>query len=368
MMASAVALVIGYGTSMNLATAYGVATASAMLFTTILFILVQYFVWNVHWSLISLFAVVFLFIDGLFFVANVIKFAQGAWISLMLGGVFGIVMWIWYSTTLELNHELQKSSATIGHLLGWMKQGEIVVTRTIEEEEAKRTLMRRRYRAASMASVGSMQGTPLKNHDDGGLTVKRVAALSRAKGTGVFIDTQQQDGHSSMFHSNSSKTSKESALPAVLTSFVSRIPILTETVILLQVQYLPIPYIAEEDRIIVQPIQAKYGLYHITLRYGYQESDHNVISVLERARGMGIDSLDTGNCLFFVERLSVQHKASFSPSASSNQLRGWKWFRAQAKKLKIGWFEMINKNIDGQKEIFHLPPEVTIEVGSTVMI
>jgi K+ transporter len=329
--------------------------------------LVQGFVWKVHWILIFLFAAVYLLIDGAFFVANVIKFSQGAWVSLVLGGVFGIVMWIWYSTAIDLNQELQKSTTTVGHLLSWVKRGEISITKTVEEEEAKRTLLRKRYRSMSSGSILSQAARPLGGSAGGDVHLKRVSQLSRAKGTGIFIDTQQQDGHSSVFHHGSSKTSKESAVPLVLTSFVSRIPILTETIVLLQVQFLPIPYISEDDRISVHPLHTKYGVYHITLRYGYQESDTNIMNVLERAHMMGIENLDTSNCLFFVDRISVHHKDSYS-YREDKTVRGWAWIKQQVRKYRIQWFEMINKNIDGQKELFHLPPEFTIEVGSNIMI
>lgn len=130
------------------------------------------------------------------------------------------------------------------------------------------------------------------------------------------IPTQRRNKDSSL-HKNMSK--KRTDLPAVLTSFVSRIPVLPETIVLFSVQFLPIPFIAEEDRLVIRPIDESMGVFRVVLNHGYQELEVDIIGILERARGMGITRLDTSDCIFFVGKISVESKAQLETDDSESQ-------------------------------------------------
>jgi len=82
LMLSSIGLVLGFGTSSNLAAAYGVAITTTMLITTILFYVVARRRW--HWPAAAAIPVVafFIIIDFAFFGANMIKIAQGGWFPL----------------------------------------------------------------------------------------------------------------------------------------------------------------------------------------------------------------------------------------------------------------------------------------------
>jgi K+ transporter len=198
----------------------------------------------------------------------------------------------------------------------------------------------------------------------------RIQQLSRTGGTGIYIDTSQNSDNSP--HKNLSK--KRTDLPVVLTSFVSRIPVLPETIVLFSVQFLPIPFIAEEDRLVIRPIDEKLGIYRVILNHGYQEMEVDIIGILERARGMGIAKLDTSECIFFVGKINVVSKDDLEEVASGDDGgRGVSRGRLRSlfdliRRFRINWYEMINKNVDANKDLFHLPPESTIEVGSTVTL
>jgi KUP system potassium uptake protein len=85
-------LVVGFGSSTNLAAAYGIAVTGTMATTTILAFVVARSMWK--WSLaasIALFGA-FLLIDLAFFSANVLKVSEGGWFPLVFGlGVFTLM-------------------------------------------------------------------------------------------------------------------------------------------------------------------------------------------------------------------------------------------------------------------------------------
>lgn len=76
--------------------AYGLSITVTMLMTTIL--LVFWFLktrTNKLW--IALFALIYIVIEGGFFSANIIKFFEGGWMSVLLAGFIGICMYAWYN-------------------------------------------------------------------------------------------------------------------------------------------------------------------------------------------------------------------------------------------------------------------------------
>lgn len=95
LMVACIGLVIGFGSSTNLAAAYGVAIATTMLITTILFYVVARKRW--HWPMaVALpIAAFFVAIDLLFFGANMIKIFHGGWFPLLVSGAILFLMLTW---------------------------------------------------------------------------------------------------------------------------------------------------------------------------------------------------------------------------------------------------------------------------------
>ena len=92
---SIIALVIGFGTSSNLAAAYGIAVTGTMLITNILAIAVAVRLWNWSPARAILGALPFICIDLGFFLANSIKIPDGGWFPLVFGlGIF-ILLTTW---------------------------------------------------------------------------------------------------------------------------------------------------------------------------------------------------------------------------------------------------------------------------------
>lgn len=91
-----VVVVLYFQESHRMEAAYGLTITITMLMTTVLLIF-----WlrkkRVNTAFIILFGAVYLLIELGFFSANVIKFLDGGWLTMVLGGFIGICMYAWYN-------------------------------------------------------------------------------------------------------------------------------------------------------------------------------------------------------------------------------------------------------------------------------
>lgn len=97
LMVAVMALVIGFGSSSNLAAAYGIAVTGDMVITTLLAALVFRGVWRWSWARTIALTSVFLVIDLAFFSANVLKIPAGGWLPLLVGAFLFVIMLTWKS-------------------------------------------------------------------------------------------------------------------------------------------------------------------------------------------------------------------------------------------------------------------------------
>ncbi len=97
LMLATMGLVIAFGTSANLAAAYGIAVTTTMVITTLLAYIVARRLW--HWSITAAVAVTVLFLipDMAFFGANIIKIEQGGWLPLAVAVALFAMMTTWKS-------------------------------------------------------------------------------------------------------------------------------------------------------------------------------------------------------------------------------------------------------------------------------
>jgi len=97
LMFACIGLVIGFQTSSNLASAYGVAVTTDMVFTTILFAVVTHTRWNWNVWIIAVMLLGLLIIDLGFWGANLPKIPSGGWFPLLIAGLMFIIMTTWKS-------------------------------------------------------------------------------------------------------------------------------------------------------------------------------------------------------------------------------------------------------------------------------
>ena len=95
-MAGCLALVFQFGSSSNLAAAYGIAVTATMAITSCLLYIVARNRWGYSPAAALLLIVPFLAIDLAFFSANAIKVLSGGWFPLAVGLLVFIVMTTWW--------------------------------------------------------------------------------------------------------------------------------------------------------------------------------------------------------------------------------------------------------------------------------
>lgn len=90
-----ITVILIFQSSSRMEAAYGLAITLTMLMTTLL---MSFYLIRIRRNsvLILGFLSVYLTIEGAFLVANLAKFSHGGWFTLMLAGVIGLVMYVWY--------------------------------------------------------------------------------------------------------------------------------------------------------------------------------------------------------------------------------------------------------------------------------
>jgi KUP system potassium uptake protein len=118
-------LVVGFGSSSNLAAAYGIAVTGTMVITTILAFIVVRSVWK--WSLpfSLLIAGGFLAVDLVYFAANAVKIQAGGWFPLLLGfGIF-LLMTTWKKGRKLLYSRLSAEAMSVNTFVENMGQSSV---------------------------------------------------------------------------------------------------------------------------------------------------------------------------------------------------------------------------------------------------
>ncbi len=115
---AALALVVVFKTSSNLAAAYGVAVTATMAITAYLAHRVMLRLWKWPWIWATLLAAVFLFMDLAFFGANALKIPEGGWFPLVIGAVGYMLLTTWQRGRQLLQVRLNEVAVPLPILLG----------------------------------------------------------------------------------------------------------------------------------------------------------------------------------------------------------------------------------------------------------
>lgn len=88
-------VVLGFRSSSNLASAYGIAVTLTMMIDTLLAFVVVRSLWKWNWTYAALFLVFFVVVDLAFFLANITKIPDGGWFPLALGASVFVLLSTW---------------------------------------------------------------------------------------------------------------------------------------------------------------------------------------------------------------------------------------------------------------------------------
>ena len=108
---------LGFGSSSNLAAAYGIAVTGTMLIDTVLVAFVMVLLWRWHPLLVVLVAGGFLTVDIAFFAANAIKIPQGGGFPIVMAVVSFTVLTTWRRGRRVVRRELAKQGIPIAAFL-----------------------------------------------------------------------------------------------------------------------------------------------------------------------------------------------------------------------------------------------------------
>jgi KUP system potassium uptake protein len=125
LMTATIATTIAFGSSDRLAGAYGTAVSTTMLLTTALLYRAMRDVWR--WPLAVAVAVagIFLVVDTSFFLANLLKIAEGGWFPLSLAAVLFVIMITWRAGTEAIRATLIQPPQAADRFLSDLKSGVI---------------------------------------------------------------------------------------------------------------------------------------------------------------------------------------------------------------------------------------------------
>ncbi len=105
--------VLGFGSSGNLAAAYGLAVTGTMTITTLLTLVVALDSWQWQPYRAYMLVTLFLVIDGGFLGANLLKIPQGGWFPLVVGSLLFLLMFTWRRGREVLTYHLQKAAISL---------------------------------------------------------------------------------------------------------------------------------------------------------------------------------------------------------------------------------------------------------------
>ena len=94
--AGCIAVTLYFEKSSEMEAAYGLSITITMLMTTVLLYHYLKYIRKMAWLVVIPMGLVFIFIEGSFLVANLRKFQEGGWITLLIGGILITTMWVWF--------------------------------------------------------------------------------------------------------------------------------------------------------------------------------------------------------------------------------------------------------------------------------
>ncbi|HEX5391675.1 MAG TPA: potassium transporter Kup [Rhodocyclaceae bacterium] len=125
LLVAVIALVLGFGSSTNLAAAYGIAVTGTMAITSVLAFCVAYWLWGWPMWRAIVGATPFLLIDLAFFVANAVKIEDGGWFPLAFGLAVFILLTTWKQGRRLLNQRLESESIPVEAFIKSCGKGEV---------------------------------------------------------------------------------------------------------------------------------------------------------------------------------------------------------------------------------------------------
>jgi KUP system potassium uptake protein len=276
--AGVVFLVLQFGSSTNLASAYGIAVTGDMVITSILATVLFNRVWG--WSRMRTYLVFgpLLLIELMFLAANGTKIIDGGYMPILIAIGLCVMMWTWLRGSAHVMDQARRDAVSIDTLM---------------------------------------------------TSIQKSKRLKEVAGTAVFL------------------TADPEVAPAALLHNIKHNQVVHTQNLIVGVTMANTPYVEEEDRVIITPINDRFT--RINLVFGYME-ETNVPKALAQARRMGI-KFDIMATSFFLNRRSFK-------SGRKQGLPVWQ--------EKI--FLALTRSASDATSFYRLPANRVIELGQQMVI
>ncbi len=129
MFITVVVLILLFGSSANLANAYGVAVSGTLAISTILYLVVMRSLWRRPRWQIALAMLVFIPLDLLFVTSNIPKIFDGGWFPLLIGSFLLLLITTWLKGQRIISAERHALEGTLRHFIDTIHQQQPPVTR-----------------------------------------------------------------------------------------------------------------------------------------------------------------------------------------------------------------------------------------------
>jgi KUP system potassium uptake protein len=110
LLALVIMLVVGFGTSTALASAYGIAVTGTMFITSCMFGILAFTVWRWNRWLAGAVTALFLIVDGAYFASNLTKIPDGGWFPLLVGAIAFTLLTTWAAGRKLMRERLAESA------------------------------------------------------------------------------------------------------------------------------------------------------------------------------------------------------------------------------------------------------------------
>ncbi|WP_304615264.1 MULTISPECIES: potassium transporter Kup [Paracoccus] len=122
-----VVLVVVFGSSSDLAAAYGIAVTGDMVITTILASVVFLRVWRWPLMVVAVVVTPLLALELLFLGSNAIKIPNGGWVPIMMAAVMIVLMWTWIRGTRHVQAQARRSATPTAALIEMLARSDRLV-------------------------------------------------------------------------------------------------------------------------------------------------------------------------------------------------------------------------------------------------
>lgn len=129
MFALVVAVVIGFGTSKNLAAMFGLAVSGTLIVDTIFLLIIMRTIWQSSWIWIVSTGVIILGLETVFLMASSAKFFHGAWVPVVVALVGFTLLSTWYKGHEIIKRRRKDEEGTLAEFVARLRRSKIPRTK-----------------------------------------------------------------------------------------------------------------------------------------------------------------------------------------------------------------------------------------------